>query len=276
MMKALMHILKTLRILAMVLIPPVLIVGCDSGGDASGGEDAPPVFSSDAFSLDIELFQGVAGKDAETGLNFINAAARVGPVSAILAINTIIPSAITAAALQVTPTFNNGVWTWSRTVLSGGQTFNFTLTAQGTSSATSWKMNVSSDEMYLGENYSDFELFSGQTQNDGTSGFWDLFYNIDGTRTEVLSGSFNNPDDDTRQVTFRIPLSAAEGGGDTVLYQVDGISRAFFWTQSRAGLLHDIRWNSFTTEGSIDADNYRQGQLSCWDKFFDDASCPAS
>ena len=250
----------------------VLFAGCDSG-PSGGDSDAPPVFSANVFLLDTEVFEGVGGKNRETGLNFIAAAIRVAPVSVILAAHTIIPSTIAQSAVQATPTLESGVWTWSRSIPAGDETFDFSLTAQVEPSQTTWKMFISSSGPYLGETYSNFQLFSGQTTNNGKTGSWELFYLIGGERTMVLEGSYNIPDDDTRQVSFRIPLTAQESAGDSVLYQADGLTRIFFWTQVQSGLEHEVRWNVHTEEGSILANNYRDGQLSCWDGFFDDAAC---
>lgn len=251
-----------------------IITGCDSGSD--NDDAAPPVFSRGAFFLETELFSGVGGKNSQTGLNFISAAARVGSMTTILAVHTAIPGAITTAALQANPTFSDGIWTWTRTISHDDRSLEFSLTAKPGPAETEWAMTVSMDDQYLDESYSDYNLFTGLTKNNGSSGSWELYYKVGGIRTKVLTGSFNQPDEDTGQVTYRIPATAESGAGDTVLYQADGIQRSFFWTQVQASLTHDIRWNTHNSTGSIRSGNYRNGTLSCWDVYFDDAGCPSS
>ncbi len=249
----------------------VFAAGCDS--QSSEESDGPDPLSVDVFSIETDLFEELGSKSGKSKFNFLGAAIRVWPVSIILRAHTVIPIAVTQAAFQSTPTFSDGVWTWSKTIVSGGQSFQFVLTGEPDGSNTDWTMFISSDNPYLGQSYDDFELFNGRTATDGSSGQWQLYYLVDGEPVNVLNASFNHPEADLKQLTFQIPETAAEHGGDSVFYQVDDLTRGFFWTQVNKGIVHDIVWNSFTNEGSIRATNHLDGSKGCWDKYFDDVGC---
>lgn len=260
-------------ILVLVVLLAGIWSGCDSQTDDSVN-DAPKELSSEIFALETSLFSPIGGKSAESGVNFFSAAIRVWPVSLILGANIVVPAAITQAALQVEPTFSAGVWTWSRTTLVDDHSFQFDLTGEPNGSSVDWSMIISASNPYLGQDYNAFELFRGTTSADGSSASWQLYYKVEGERTNVLNGSFNRSDDDSWQLTFQIPLSAPEHGGDSVSYNVDGLTRRFTWIQVGEGLVHNIVWNSFTKEGSIEADNFLSGTRACWDSYLDDTPCP--
>lgn len=268
-MKSLLHILATG---CTCLVVVFFFSGCDSESDLDTDDTLQPL-SAEIFAVQTDLFASAGGKTGASKLNFLGAAIRVWPVTLILRASTIIPEAVAVAARQTTPTFSDGVWTWSRSVVVDNQSFDFSLSGKPVGSDIDWSMIITSDTPYLGQSYNDFELFSGRTAANGSSGSWQLSYLVSGESVNVLNAGFNRPDEDTRQLTFQIPQSAPENGGDTVLYQVDGLNRGFLWTQVNAGLFHDVKWNDFTKEGSIIATNHFGGTLGCWNQFFDDSSC---
>ena len=265
------YILQRTTVCTFLFLILPFVVGCDSETEEDSG--APDPISVDIFSIETDLFSDLGGKSSESKFHFLGASIRVWPVSLILIANTIIPIAVSQAALQSTPTFSESVWTWSRSMNADGQSFEFVLTGEPDGANTNWSMFITSDGAYKGETYDNFELFSARVATEAGSGSWQLYYLLDGERVNVLNAFFNRPEAGIKQLTFQIPESASEHGGDSVLYQVDELSRGFLWTQVSAGIVHDVKWNSFTKEGSIKANNHLDGTKGCWNKNFDDVGC---
>ena len=61
-----------------------------------------------------------------------------------------------------------------------------------------------------------------------------------------------------KRITFSIPGTAGDHGGDTVEYVTNGDDRTFTWDQQSAGVNHLVTWNHATNEGSITASNFRR------------------
>jgi hypothetical protein len=248
----------------------VALFGCDSQG---GNDDDPPeLLSAEVFSLQTDLFAESAPKDPAAKINFAAAVLRVWPVSAIIGANLIVPAAVTGAALEDTPEFVDGAWEWETSTLVDGSSIEFSLTARPDGSMLDWSMTISGSDPETGVTYDEFELYTARTTFGEQEGAWDLYYRINGVRTNVLEASFDLGDD-VKSITYSVPLSAAEHAGDSVYYESDGDGRLFLWQQVDEGLTHEIRWNAATNEGSIEATNYNGGLVACWDATFEDAPC---
>ncbi len=256
-----------------ILASGSLISGCDSQGDNGDNGTPPSLISEDAFALQVDLFQPGASKQIATKANFTAAVLRVWPVSVIISANLIVPVAVTVAALQDTPEFTDGAWRWETSVPVEDATVEFELSATPSGSNVDWSMKISAENPVLGQVYDAFELYTARTTVGEQLGTWKLYYKVGGVRTNVLDAGFAVTDDDTKSITYSIPVSAAENGGDSVLYETDGDARHFLWQQVDLGRDHDVEWNAVTNEGSITATNYSGGVKSCWDANFDDRAC---
>lgn len=256
-----------------MLVSGSLISGCDSQGDDGDNGTPPALISENAFALQVDLFQPGSSKQIASKVNFAAAALRVWPVSILVSANLIVPVAVTAAALQDSPELVDGAWRWETTVLVADATVEFELSATPSGSNVDWSMKISAENPLLGQVYDTFELYTARTTVGEQVGTWKLYYKVGGVRTNVLDASFAVTEDDTKSITYSIPVTAAENGGDSVFYETDGDVRHFFWQQLDAGMNHDIEWNAATREGSITATNYNGGVKSCWDANFDDKQC---
>lgn len=255
-----------------VLSAGLFSAGCDSQN--SDDEDTPPeLLSSEVFTIDTSLFSSGATKDAATKAHFFAAAFRVWPVSILINANLIIPSAITAAALQDTPEFIDGAWEWDTTTQVDESTVQFALSARPSGSIIDWSLRISGTNPEGGAPFEEFELVTARSTVGEQAGSWQLYYPVNGVSTNVLNADFVVDAADTKSLTFSIPVSAAENGGDSVLYETSGDSRSFFWQQIGAALDHDISWDFLTKAGSITATNYNSGVEGCWDTNFDDIDC---
>lgn len=248
----------------------MILSGCDSTSTKQE-EMAPPPIPADVFVLQTSLFQPGTAKTA-TRVHYLAAALRVWPVSLILSVNLVVPTAVTAAALGAQPVFEDGAWKWTATTTSEGSTFTFTLTARPSLSGFDWSMRISSDGSGTGPAFDNFELYTAHTALTGTTGDWQLFYPIEGIRTNVLNADFDFSGD-TDVTTFSLPKTLPEHGGDSVRYEVNGNDRRFFWQQIAESLDHDVNWDAVTRAGAIVATNYNGGDMGCWDAQLDDVAC---
>lgn len=245
-----------------------LIAGCDSGGTDSFEDAPPPVLSADAFSMDASVF-GTPLK-THAGPHFASAALRVWPVSTILSANLIIPVIATAGATQAEPVYDDA-WIWSTTTTGEQGEISLTLSATPGADGLEWSMRVSlkGSEIEL----EDFELYRAQTALNGRSGSWQLYYEYEGERVNVLRADFEIVDDDTRNLLFTIVDGPFDNLGDSVEYRTDGTAREFEWTEQSQGRTHLVAWDSVTRAGSIMATNYNGGARACWDESLDDVEC---
>lgn len=270
------------KMLVCVGVLGIALAGCDSATEEEG---APPgVLPPDAFSLQTDLFQAQGGAAdaaalqaspaAATKAHFTAAALRVWPVSVILSVHLLVPVTVTAAALQATPVFDDGAWVWATTTPVDGKTVQFTLTGRPLGLSVDWSMRITTSDPMLGQVYDDFELYTAQTTVDGREGDWQLYYRIGGERRNVLNAEFRIAADETKELTYRIPETAEQHGGDSALYATQDTDRRFLWQQVAEGLDHDVTWDAATQAGSITATNYNDGEPGCWDANRDDVPCP--
>jgi hypothetical protein len=245
-----------------------MIAGCDSNENDSFEDAPPPVLSVDAFSMDASVF-GSSSK-TQAGPNFVAAALRVWPVSAILSANLIIPALATAGAVQVDPAWDDA-WIWSTTVTGEAGQVGLTLTATPGAQGVEWSMvvDVEGSEIIL----QDFELYRAQTALNGKSGTWQLYYEFEGERVNVLRADFEIVDEDTKSLVFTIVDGPFDNLGDTVSYRTDGTGREFEWIEQSQGREHLVVWDEVTHAGSITSTNYNGGSPSCWNENLDDVTC---
>ena len=226
---------------------------------------------AEAFSLQTNLFnQDDAGKTS-AGAHFVAAALRVWPVSLIIGANLVIPVAVTAAALEAEPVQAGNTWTWTSTTIADGQTVTFSLAGTVNGSAINWSMRVSYTDGQ--QSYDDFELYTAVTDLATESGTWQLDYDIDGQRRNVLIADFVVSGEDSATITYRVPDDADSNAGDSVMYHTNGNERVFDWKQVDEALDHLVTWDAATQTGSITATNYNNGEKACWDADLENAVC---
>lgn len=248
----------------------VTSAGCDS--NESVDETAPEVFPAAAFTMDTNLFnQNLAPKQA-AGINFTAAALRVWPVSLGLSVYLVIPTALTASALQAEPTSDDGSWVWAASATANGATASYSLSGTRRDGGTDWSMRVTMTTG--GESLDNFEVFTGRTEDNGNSGSWELYFPEDGERTNVLSAAYEIESETSKSITFSIPTTSDTNAGDSVTYSENGDERSFDWQQLSAGFEHLITWSDVDGSGAITATNFSSGATSCWDANLNDTTCP--
>ena len=271
--------MSTLRFTHLALVAALFSVAlsaCDSGEPGPSENTAPEVISPNAFTFD-NSFPEQSGANKAAGANFVNAALRVGIVTAAVGINLIVPSAATRAATQGSPIVVDGTWIWENTVPINGESVTFRLEGDPHGTQIDWRMVISAANL-SGETYDEFTLYTATTALNGQSGEWHLFYRFDGVSTEVLNAEYDEDSDTVREITFFVPETnpdeAARGG--SVRYAADGSTRLFDWSEPADGQTHLVEWDATTGAGFIEAWNYNNGIRSCWDGSLNDTACTAS
>ncbi|GMQ82344.1 MAG: hypothetical protein BMS9Abin05_1793 [Rhodothermia bacterium] len=259
--------------LAILIVFVVFLAGCDSQGDNDDDGTPPQILSADIFSLQVDLFRQGATKGSGSKLNFAAAAFRVWPVSLVLSAHTIIPVAVTAAALNDTPEFVDGAWEWTATVPVQQSSIDFTLIGAASGSTVDWRMEISGTDPVSGVTYDSFVLYTAQTTVGEQGGSWKLYYELEGVRTNVLDATFDVTDDDTKSLTYSVPVTFPDTGGDSVLFDTDGNAKHFLWQQVNLSRSHEVEWDAATKEGSIVSTTFNSGDKGCWDTNLDDIEC---
>lgn len=243
---------RTLPLVALA----ALLVGCDAA-DPSG---PPDVISPAAFTVGTDGFPE-AGARVAAGPHFLNAAVRVGVVSAVVGAHLVLPAQATAAATAATPVAEAGVFVWDTNVAVFGTDVEVRLLGAPEGREVAWTLTtaVEGDER--------FTYYTAATSFDGREGTWTLFSpDVSGP---VLTAAFDV--DDTPEVTFAVPEGRPQGGA-SVRYAVDGDLRTFDLAGAD-GARALIQWDVETRVGSIEADDYNGGERACWDADLRDVPC---
>jgi hypothetical protein len=264
---------STITLVLAALLLVIVAPGCDSSGPEPG--DQPTLFPGDVFSLETDLFNATAeAKDAfNPGINFASAALRVWPVSFIIAVNLVIPTVVTAAALQADPRPEEGQWVWTSSANHDGTAVTFSLAARPISGGHAWTSTVSFFDEANQIVLEDFVLFTGQTFDNGTRGNWQLFYpDQNGQSRNIINATFTRSSMTDKSITFTVSPELEAGGGDTITHTVDGDTRTFTWVEFDSGATHVVTWDHMTHEGSITSTSFNDGVQACWDADLNNAS----
>lgn len=252
------------------------ISACDNGTPDAPGDVAPTVISSSAFDFDNESFASTTAAGAR-GAHHTRAYATVLLVNLAVGVHLVLPLAATNSAGQDTPHVEDGTWIWENSLTVGSSVVDVRLEAVASGSTVNWEMFISSDNV-AGQAYDNFSLYTAETQIGGETGFWSLFYNIEGQgRTRVLDADYER-DETQHRLTFSIPDTNPneEAHGASVYYIADGNAREFDYQEPTPSQNHFIEWNAATKAGSITAWNYNSGLRACWDENLDNVECDPS
>lgn len=251
-----------------------LLAGCDSVDPI---DQAPAVPPAEAFQMDTDFFN--AASKAAAAENFGSAKLRVGIVSALVHVHLIVPHLVTAAALQAEPELVEGRYVWSSTTTHQGRDVSFTLTgtpsADESTASVDWSVRISGTDPETEEPF-DFELYTATTSRDHASGevtgTWELFYPIEGERTNVLDAEFTVTSPTEKEITFSVP-EGGEHAGDSVRYARSGEERTFEWTQVAEETTTLVTWNVTTKAGALTITSPEGVEQSCWDADLGNIEC---
>lgn len=247
--------IRTLSVLTLALG----LAACDAGPDAAR---APTPIALAAFQAGTDAFPDAGNKTA--GVNFANAAVRVGVVNAIVGLNLVLPALATRAATRGTPELVDGAFVWSGTADVAGTPVDVRLTGDPRGSGVDWTMETAR----AGDAF--FTFYTARTSLDGRDGGWRLF--SPERSGAVLSADFDADGERDREITFAVP-AGNEGAGSAVTYRADGDAQMFDVTKQPEGTRALIEWDVRTRAGSITADDFDGGRRACWNAALENVSC---
>lgn len=228
--------------------------------------------------IDFSDFQNqgnpaVATTVAAVGLNWAWSAAVVGTWNVLLTVTMATPVAAFIAAINQTPTVEDGAWVWSYSFQALAATHSARLEARPANNGVDWNMFISRSG-----SYTDFDWFDGFSNLSGTTGTWSLrlnptdptpFIDIDWNRD--ASGS-------TGDIRY---TNAIPGNAENDAYIFAGRTSgtpydSFYQIYSAANdNLTEIEWNRTTKAGRVrDPNHFGNSDWRCWNGQLDDIACP--
>ncbi len=267
---------------ALALSVAVVFSGCDSAEFEA--PEPPAVISPQAF--DVSALTAITAHAAQATLgglnpedNFLNAAARDGITSGVIAAQLAIPAAATAAALVVEPVFESGTYVWMNTIIVADQEVTFRLegqfqTANGPiNPPVSWQMTVFVEDPGTGHQKA-YLLYEATTDFEGNSGEFTIYAPINNVDTPVLHGEFDVPSTNVHSSTFTSLTDVYEHGGDTATYDINGDDARFELVEPHNGRTHLVEWSISNFDGRLVATDYNNGDPACWNGDLEDIPCP--
>lgn len=157
--------------------------------------------------------------------------------------------------------FKDGLWEWSYSYSSEGQSGSMRFTAQEQGSSINWKMYMSFDDGQ-GGGYDNYKVMEGTTNKDGSEGQWTFnALDEDNSTTEaVATTEWNTTSDTERTITTKI---YDEGNLSTTFdYEQNGVEHTMIFTDGESSDEDEVFWNTDTKMGYVIDAN--EGKL-CWD-----------
>ena len=261
----------------------LLLTGCDA---ASVSEDttAPAVLPAEAFALDLNIFQSAeaskmagyeAGEHTQHSSHYIAAVWRVSIATLITGSILFYPAILTEAVQHVEPVIQDDAYVWAADTLINGQRHGVELRARLIGDDVDWNLFVSGVDEESGMYFENFLLYNARTGITSEMGTFDVFFPVNGGSQQVMDGSYAVTSEQTHTLSFSIPEGVEDLGGASATYEVDGIYVTMELTGAE-GDRHVVEWNEETNEGSLTADDYNEGQKSCWNTNYANVDCPAS
>lgn len=301
-----MKVDKTSALLAALLIAPALtLAGCggDDGPSGTTNNEAPALPDQASLSMDSSAFPntgsnvrrdqpndvvyedyggGRYGKgapasgtptDSMSYSNYIVGRSVATAVNVAIGAFAAAPAAAFAGAFLATPVQEeDGSWTWSYGVIYGSVSYTLSLNGRWNGSATDWAMRVTTSG--LTQNVTNFLWYSGQTQNAGSMGYWQLYdMTAPQTPTNLLRVDWNRASADNRSMVWLNNRVGGTAYGDNLTYAQNEDAVSMDYLDASSGVTSFVRWNIDTTAGSVRLPMYNGGQEACWDEDHLNASC---
>ncbi len=294
---------------AILLFPVLVIAGCgDDNPSGVANDQAPALPDQQSFSMDNSAFpesqelgdkpsnglrdiiwedtgdrdgsgkgtpdvSGAPVADSASYSNYVAGRTVVGVARAAVVAFSAAPASAFAGAFNATPAQqSDGSWTWSYAIVYGSASYNLALNGAPSVDRVDWSMRVTTTG--LAQNVTNFLWFSGQTQNGGGAGYWQVYdalqpeapanlIRVDWSR--VSAGSWT--------ATWLNNRVGSYAYGDNLAYSEIAADASVTYTRGSDGDESFVRWNMATTAGSVRLPVYNGGQEACWDASHFNSSC---
>ena len=240
------------------------LVGCDTVDSSSVEETAPEVIPAEAFNLDVEMFGPQASKGTQESSHYVAAVWRVSVATVITGTILYYPATLTKALQQVEPVIEENTYIWAVDTTIAGRVHGVELRAQRDGSAIDWIMSVSGIDDETGQYLDNFVLYEASTGIASHMGTFEVFYPKDGGSLKVMDGAYAVDETGTHTLDFSIPQNVEDIGGAEATFSHEEAFNTLNLTGPE-GNNHFVEWNRQTHEGALTADDYNNGDRSCWD-----------
>ncbi len=230
---------------------------------------------------------GILGEAADETIarpcsSFVHAAVQVGTWSIAAGASLAVPVALTAAALQTTPTYTRTrgdgetyTWTTTRSVTDTTgltRTYGATLTAHIVAGLVHWQLRVSGElptSLTTSVTLTDFPWYDGEMPLAATSGWWQfLDARTPSTQTPAMRVAWSTLRD-TLSVGY-LNQRAGTAAGDSLRYALAGTHATFdMWTAASATRAFIVA-DTTTWAGSLAR---TPGSTTCWSGRVDNFAC---
>lgn len=264
---------SSIRNLSFLFLFLFVFAGCDSV-TPEAEPDAPDTIPSQAFALNMDMFKEnqVVGKSEQGFANWINAAFRTAAAVKIADTILEVPLTLTEAIQQVPPVFNDNAFVWSYEEVENGQTSSIALKAQIETNFIDWSMKVTGVDEEQNLTFENFLLYRAKTFTDTEQGNFSVYFPTENGSLHVMDGTYNVESESKHTLSFTIPEGVDEIGGIEAVFTQD-VDQIMLDLTDAEGQKHLIEWNETTHKGSITADDYNNGEKSCWDETLRDVAC---
>ncbi|MEM8486095.1 MAG: hypothetical protein AAF564_11135 [Bacteroidota bacterium] len=266
------------RKLAVLLILLLTFTGCDTVDTGNEEPVAPAVIPEAAFAMNLSSVDQdeSASKQGDAFSHWFNAAVRASIATHVAYAILHVPVEMTAAVQGVEPVYNGTAWVWTAETMIEGQRNAIDLRARPNGNAVEWDMKISGVIEETGQYLENFLLYTAVTQTDAQQGTFQVYFPTESGSQKVLDGSYNIDEATGETLAFDIPADVEDIGGASAIFNHND-DYVTLDLMGPEGGNHLIEWDELTNAGALTADDYNNGEKSCWDTDLKNTACePAS
>ena len=266
------------RKLALLLLLLFAFTGCDTVDTGNEEPVAPTVIPEAAFAMNLTSVDQAesAGKQGDTFSHWFNAAVRASIATHVTYAILHFPVEMTAAVQDVEPVYNGNAFVWTAETMVEGRRLAIDLRARTNGNAVEWDMKISGVIEESGVYLENFLLYSAVTQTDAQEGTFQVYFPTEAGSQKVLDGSYNIDEATGETLAFDIPADVEDIGGSSASFNHNEDYVTLHITGPLGGN-HLIEFDEITNAGALTADDYNNGEKSCWDTDLKNTTCePAS
>lgn len=273
-----MQLIKTLPILFVLAVIGIL-VSCEEDKTTNPQDKPPTIPPQSSMTINFAEFPDTAKENLPansilTKRNWGWAAYNVAIWNSVLTVTLAVPIAAFVEAFNHQAVRQpDGSWLWQYTISLNEALFTAKLFGKTVTEGVEWKMLLSKQ----GE-YSDFEWFTGFSDNSATSGNWTLNKEPNSPTPFLYIVWHRNTIEGTADIKYTKLNSTSPGNESYIFYRKTNevphnrFYQIFSVDENR---LADIKWNYEQHFGQIkDPIYFEDENWHCWDEKLDDINCP--
>lgn len=269
-----------------IFILAVAVISCDDNSSNSNSDlltTQPQIPSAQTLKPDLSpiVSSNSQGKSVSTlaiGQNFIEARQRGAVIGSFLGLNVAFPASLVGAASSTTPEMiSPGVWEWNymheNPLTSGNVESNLVATINADSGNVKWELQLDANGTLI--EFQDFQILTGTSTLDGTSGQWNInaFSPETGNQNVATSSTWSIDTDSLLTLHSTIKLEFSPLTGDEFSFSQQDTLTTLTFTDVSESATTQISWNPATTSGKLITPGFNSGEPACWNENKEDIAC---